>query len=159
MTDAHSRGNKDHLLRSRLRRKLWNYSKLAGETAWEWAKAQPRVQRQIRRVEAKVEEVKERAQVQLEWAEREFWAWVERLEAEGYIDHPQRTGPTMNICFERLGLAPNATDAEIKRAWRAKMMLYHPDRFANDPQALKRAETKAREINEAYQAIKRIRGI
>jgi hypothetical protein len=157
MTRARSRSKPR--LRSKIRRELWRYSKLAGEAAWEWAKAQPEVQKQLKKVETKIEQVKERTQVHIERAEREFWAWVERLEADGYIENPQRPGPSITACYERLGVLSSASNVEVKRAWREKMVQYHPDRFANDPVALKDAETKARELNEAYQAIRQIRGI
>ena len=145
-------------LRVKLRRQLWKYGKIAGETAWEWAKSQPEVQRQMKRVESRIEKVKEQAQARLERVEREFWAWIERLEAEGYIESPQRTGPSIMVCYERLGVNPSSTDVEIKRAWREQMMKYHPDRFANDLSGQESAERKARELNEAYQAIKKARG-
>ena len=158
MINDHSQSTKRPRLRSKIREELWRYSKLAGEAAWKWAKTQPEVQRQLKKVEAKVELVKQKAQAQLEKAEREFWSWVERLEAEGYIESPHRTGPSIIVCYERIGVDPHSTDVEVKRAWREQMMKYHPDRYANDPKALQRAERKARELNEAYQAIKRLRG-
>ena len=47
-----------------------------------------------------------------------------------------------------LGVARNATDEDIRRAFRRKAMEYHPDRNKNAD-----AEEKFKEINEAYQVL------
>ena len=145
-------------LRSRVGRGLWKYGRYAGKSAWRWARSQPPIQRQIERAETQIESLRELAHERLVILERDFWAWIERLEAEGYIDSPRRSGPSLIVCYDLIGVSPQVTDEELKRAWRKQMMAYHPDRFAQDPKALQSAETKAREINEAYQTIKRIRG-
>ncbi|TET55154.1 MAG: hypothetical protein E3J50_05305 [Dehalococcoidia bacterium] len=46
-----------------------------------------------------------------------------------------------------LGLPRNASDAEIKKAYRKLAMQYHPDR---NPGKEKWANEKFKEINEAY---------
>ena len=51
--------------------------------------------------------------------------------------------------YEQLGVQRDATDADIKKAFRALAMKYHPDRNPND----KEAESKFREINTAYQVL------
>ncbi|MBR2848733.1 MAG: J domain-containing protein [Clostridia bacterium] len=51
-----------------------------------------------------------------------------------------------------LGVARNATDDEIKKAYRALARKYHPDNYANSNLA-DVAEEKMKEINEAYDAI------
>ena len=48
-----------------------------------------------------------------------------------------------------LGIAPGATDEEIKKAYRKLVFKYHPDRNPNDEQA----DAKIREINAAYEVI------
>jgi DnaJ-domain-containing protein 1 len=57
-----------------------------------------------------------------------------------------------------LGLTLEATDAEVDQAYRRLMAQYHPDRVAQAaPDIRQQAETKAREINRAYDRIKTLR--
>jgi molecular chaperone DnaJ len=51
--------------------------------------------------------------------------------------------------YEILGLARNASEAEIKRAFRKLAMKYHPDRNPGDP----KAEERFKKINEAYEVL------
>ncbi|MBE6574117.1 MAG: J domain-containing protein [Ruminococcaceae bacterium] len=59
----------------------------------------------------------------------------------------------MNDPFKILGVSRDATDAEIKDAYRKLARKYHPDNFANDETARAMAEEKMKEINEAYDAV------
>lgn len=58
--------------------------------------------------------------------------------------------------YEVLGIAPTATDDEVKAAYRELAKKYHPDSYENNPLA-DLAEEKMQEINEAYDAIIRMR--
>lgn len=54
--------------------------------------------------------------------------------------------------YEVLGIKENATEAEIKKAYRELAKKYHPDQYGTNP--LKElAEEKMREINEAYDTL------
>ncbi len=53
----------------------------------------------------------------------------------------------MNRYYKILGLPPNASKAEIKRAYRKMAMRHHPDKNPNDPAAA----DKFRQILEAYE--------
>ena len=58
-----------------------------------------------------------------------------------------------------LGLTSDASDEEVDRAYRRLIGQYHPDRVAGAAGELRRqAETRAREINRAYDRIKTLRG-
>lgn len=53
--------------------------------------------------------------------------------------------------YRLLGVSYQATPAEIKRAYRAAMKRSHPDRLA--PELRTEAETRARELNEAFRVL------
>lgn len=52
--------------------------------------------------------------------------------------------------YEVLGVARNATDDEIKRAYRALARRYHPDSNPDEPDA----EARFKEINQAYEVLR-----
>lgn len=58
----------------------------------------------------------------------------------------------MNNPYEILGVKPNASDEEVKAAYRELVKKYHPDKYQNNPLA-DLAEEKLQSINEAYDAI------
>ena len=61
-----------------------------------------------------------------------------------------------------LGVSPDATDDEVKRAYRKLIIENHPDKLAAKglPENMREfAEQRAREINSAYDVIKKARGL
>ena len=62
----------------------------------------------------------------------------------------------MNDPYSVLGITPEATDEEVKQAYRTLARKYHPDNYQNNPLA-DLAEEKMKEINEAYEAITKMR--
>lgn len=58
----------------------------------------------------------------------------------------------MNDPYEVLGVSKNATDEEVKEAYRKLARKYHPDNYADNPLSDLAGE-KMKEINEAYDAI------
>ncbi|MDD3693580.1 MAG: J domain-containing protein [Oscillospiraceae bacterium] len=58
--------------------------------------------------------------------------------------------------YKVLGISPNATDDEVKAAYRELARKYHPDNYLNNPLS-DLAEEKMQEINEAYDHIVQMR--
>ena len=54
--------------------------------------------------------------------------------------------------YSVLGVSPNATDEEIKKAYRRLSRKYHPDANINNPHT-DEAEEKFKEIQQAYKSI------
>ena len=61
-----------------------------------------------------------------------------------------KTDLELERCFEVLGLDPDASRKEAKRAYRKLVRLWHPDRFFHDPHLKAQADEKLKEINLAY---------
>lgn len=62
--------------------------------------------------------------------------------------------------YKVLGIDSSATDDEVKKAYRRLAMKYHPDKMESMGESMKKqAEAQFREINEAYEVIKKARGI
>ncbi|MCB1883440.1 MAG: DnaJ domain-containing protein, partial [Geminicoccaceae bacterium] len=51
--------------------------------------------------------------------------------------------------YETLGVARDADESELKRAYRRLAMQFHPDRNPDDPAA----EARFKEVNEAYEIL------
>jgi len=58
--------------------------------------------------------------------------------------------------YSVLGIAPSATDEEIKKAYRTLSRKYHPDANVNNPNKAQ-AEEKFKEVQQAYEQIMRER--
>ena len=59
----------------------------------------------------------------------------------------------MNDPYKVLGVSPNASDEEIKKAYRALARKYHPDKY-RDSDLADLASEKMKEVNAAYEEIK-----
>ncbi|HBK56881.1 MAG TPA: hypothetical protein DDZ76_11465 [Xanthomonadales bacterium] len=60
--------------------------------------------------------------------------------------------------YQELGLTEEASDSEVERAYRRLISQYHPDRLAGAAKELRdQAETRAKAINRAYEAIQKAR--
>lgn len=62
----------------------------------------------------------------------------------------------MNDPYKVLGISPDATDEQVKAAYREMARKYHPDQYDNNPLS-ELAQEKMQEINEAYDTIVRMR--
>ncbi|MEO8902932.1 MAG: co-chaperone DjlA, partial [Polyangiaceae bacterium] len=78
--------------------------------------------------------------------------------AAGGVSSPQRLADAYAV----LGVTPDANDDEVKSVYRKLIRENHPDKLASKglpPNMRAVAETRAREINAAYDLIKKTRGI
>ena len=68
--------------------------------------------------------------------------------------------PSNDSNYRILEIAPNATDEEVKKAYRKMAIKYHPDKVATlGKDVQKAAEEKFKAVNQAYEAICKERGI
>ena len=68
--------------------------------------------------------------------------------------------PNNDSNYRVLGITPDATDEEVKKAYRRMAVKYHPDKVATlGEDVQKAAEEKFKAISQAYEAICRERGI
>jgi DnaJ like chaperone protein len=75
-------------------------------------------------------------------------------------DH-QPSPNDLSLAYQALGVTPDASDADIKRAYRKLMSQYHPDKLMGQgvPQDMIKAATeRSQEIQSAYDLIKKSRG-
>lgn len=62
--------------------------------------------------------------------------------------------------YKILEISPNATDTEVKKAYRTMAKKYHPDKLQTDDAALKKgAQEKFQQVQAAYEAIQKERGL
>src|SRR5574341_1472126 len=59
----------------------------------------------------------------------------------------------MEKYYKILEIHPNATEQEVKQAYRDMVKVWHPDRFAHDIRLQKKAEENLKKINDAYDRI------
>ena len=72
----------------------------------------------------------------------------------GYRSH------TLDNDYKILEISPDATDDEVKKAYRAMAKKYHPDRVAHLGEEMrKQAEEKFARMTDAYDRIKKSRGM
>jgi DnaJ like chaperone protein len=62
--------------------------------------------------------------------------------------------------YKILEVSPDATDVEIKKAYRKMATKYHPDKVSHLGEELQKlAEEKFKSVNDAYEAVKKQRGM
>lgn len=83
------------------------------------------------------------------------------LEYAFYESLKARFTPSLHPAYAILGLEGDASEQDVKKAYRAKVMEYHPDKIVSKglpEEFLKLAEEKFKEVNQAYEDIKKLRG-
>ena len=70
--------------------------------------------------------------------------------------------PDLDAAYRMLGLTPQCTDDEVKKAWRSKAKEYHPDVLRGkgvEESVIKLAEVQMRRFNDAYAQIRKARNL
>ena len=69
-------------------------------------------------------------------------------------------GTNLEAAYKVLEISPNATDEEVRKAYRKLALKHHPDRVATLGEDVKRAaEKKFKEINAAKDLVYKARGL
>ena len=64
------------------------------------------------------------------------------------------------VAYKILEIAPEASDSEVKKAYRKMATKFHPDKVHHlGEEFQKMAEEKFKSVNDAYQQIKKERGL
>jgi len=61
----------------------------------------------------------------------------------------------IHSCFRLLEVEPSASPEMVRQAFRQMLKVWHPDRFAGDLELERRANEKVKQINKAYELIRR----
>lgn len=72
------------------------------------------------------------------------------------------TGTLLKDAYQMLGVTPQDTDADIKKAYKRLMSKNHPDKLMSkglSPEMIKLATQKTQQIKSAYETIKKARGM
>ena len=86
-----------------------------------------------------------------------MWLQLQESEVDSML-HLQ--GDSLEDAYQVLGVSPQATDEELKRAYRRLALEHHPDRVAKLGDDVRRAaEKKFQEINAAKERIWKARGL
>ena len=74
--------------------------------------------------------------------------------------HRKFNGISVSDAYDILGMAGDASDAEIKKAYRALAIMYHPDKVSSlGDEAIRQATETMKQINQAWNIVKEARGM
>ena len=75
---------------------------------------------------------------------------------------PAATRPSLHDAYAVLGVEKDASDAEVKRAYRRLRSQHHPDKLVSKglpEEMMKVATQKTYEIRQAYERVREARGL
>ena len=78
----------------------------------------------------------------------------------GGVASPKTEKAAIKEAYEMLGVSKNASDADVKKAYRRLMNQHHPDKLVSKglpEEMIKLANEKTQQIKEAYERIKKSR--
>ena len=74
--------------------------------------------------------------------------------------HTRTSHLSTTEAYDILGVKSNASDAEVKKAYRVLAMMYHPDKVSSlGDEAIRQATESMKQINDAWNIVKEARGI
>ena len=84
----------------------------------------------------------------------------DRENSKSNSNRSQSGSISVSEAYDILGVEGNASDAEIKKAYRVLAMMYHPDKFASlGDEAVRQATESMKQINAAWDVVKSERGM
>lgn len=111
-------------------------------------------------LDAKEGRILEQAAAVLGFSRDEYAAILQRMRAQQHAHSGSQPGMAVADAYKMLGIDKQATDQEVKKAYRRLMNQHHPDKLVAKglpEEMMELANKKAQDIKEAYEVIKQSR--
>ena len=82
--------------------------------------------------------------------------------SQGYSNNSSSSAANLDSAYSLLGVDSSVSDDDLKKAYKRLMLKYHPDRLASQgltPEMINLYTEKAKDIQAAFEVIKKARGI
>jgi len=93
----------------------------------------------------------------LGYSREQFQQLLSRLTGQAHFQEQESVADKLDSAYELLGVSPEASDAEIKKAYRRQMNQHHPDKLVAKglpEEMMAIAKQKTQDIKSAYELIK-----